>query len=59
MLFGAIASMAKTTGTRYILKRDLSFKWRDFGLALLVSGISYAAFRVRHGQVHGDSIIKR
>ena len=49
VLFATGATVAKSVGTHYILRREWSFKWADAGTALGGAVLGYLAFRARYG----------
>lgn len=51
ILFAAAATIAKSMGTHYILKREVQFKWSDVATALGGAVFGYISFRARHGEV--------
>lgn len=50
VLFGAAASLTKSLGTQYILRRKWIFKWSDVATALAGATLGYITFRLRFGQ---------
>lgn len=59
VLFATGATLAKSLGTQYILKRKWEFEWADAATAFGGAVIGYAAFRLRYGNKDGSSLITR
>lgn len=49
MAFAAGATLLKSTGTTYILKREWQLSWSDVAAAVGGAVVGYGIFRVRHG----------
>lgn len=52
VLFAAGATLVKSMGQRYILKREWDFKPSDVATALGGATLGYLTFRARHGDMH-------
>lgn len=59
ILFASGATLAKSLGTHYILKREVNFKWADAATAVAGAVAGYASFRMRYGNKKEDSILTR
>ena len=49
VVFAAGATLAKSVGQHYILKREWDLRWSDAGAALAGAALSYTLFRLQHG----------
>ena len=54
VLIGGGLALTKSLTTRYLLKREVDFKWKDALLAFGASTASYLVFRMRHGEVKDE-----
>ena len=59
VLFATGATLAKSLGTQYILKRDWEFEWADVATAFGGAVLGYAAFRLRYGNKDESSLLTR
>lgn len=59
VLFATGASLAKSLGTQYILKRKWEFEWADAATAFGGAVLGYAAFRMRYGNKDESSLVTR
>ena len=59
VLFATGATVAKSVGTHYILKREVNFKLGDLATAFGGAVLGYVAFRARYGNKDESSALTR
>ena len=52
VLFATVATLGKSLGQRYILKRTWDFKASDVATAAVGAVLGYLSFRFKHGDMH-------
>lgn len=59
ILFASGATLAKSLGTNYILKRKWEFEWSDMATALGGAAVGYLSFRFRYGNKDKSTVLTR